>query len=1335
MKITREHKTEFLIADLLQGFSTLMTKASQEYAVLRKTTENGKSLLCNNLATSFYMQWSSENEDDSEVVTDKDRLFLESYSKFLAQACILAYLGLLDNDKNWDKVKKEKHDNLVNAILKEKGKDYDLTDEDNANIANEIEQDFNFGYSGLSMLVQSCVECLENSESNANTVKEKVESNLLSNERSITYQEYLSGGFIDKDVALIAEMGNKDKRELVDVIVTAIKEESQYNTYIDAVKSGISAVYKYLFQDSFGLRPYEGVVTFAKPYTETINYFDRSETIKGAKATFNPIVKKLKSFYDVIESKSRQFDIDAILSNKGEKPMYFPLKILEYAKGRELTYNLTENLYRRHSRSATWDDYYNNYVSEQLDEYILYTIYRTLELNITEEDLKDNLPNYVFYDEDKDKPFSFTSKSFQSYVKLGSSDYSFQENLSELITEEHLGSKILANLEKLQKSLCSAVVITSYSSLGGTLVKLAIRIVDTCHKLNIKNTRDLFSDVVVSSSTVDFQDGIDITDGKTLLSGYDLPFKIYEYKHDFNPTLSDKEPMFAYTAVEKFLEQGISIDWEHLLIGEDLSGTPLFASKEGKDDINMQKNVVHNIVAGSRSGKGLLTMTLLASAVASKKAVFYLDRKPDMAILLQDLSQGNMFVANGAAFSDDNKHLFKETGAGIKGWEIGYDNAPDYVKENLFQNKRAYYGNNFGDMVYLRAMILMLGVVYTKNEAQRKNKVDIYESLGGDTTELFLVIDEFTNWLGNFGCLFKTSGTIAQKAILEKNTKEDNFHTLKQKIEDIRLQLGDLDPEKDKMKIRKFQRDLDSKTDELNHLVSPFDLYCTCLMNSVIDTHKYMRNAKNADFKDTKVYNATDIFVISQELELPKSDDHFYAYKNGGKNEFYIDPVYGADSTPFRSWFLLDIADIDFFIGRLAAKYISLENDTKIVDLLDRSRWIYLNANYSALKDEATVRQNMKMFKPFLVLNKNREDDPTDPAKHRETVDGSEIVMDDKDFEYVSQCRSRCTLKLWNQIRLKHLGNRRIDPDGTERMVEDAMNAMKGDKSASMHYDELNPGIGFQGLTSLITETQRSKDSYAPFNPATDFAASKKFADFIAQKLGYTDYKEYLFDMTPQGIFSVSDIVKICLGESKADDYKTRLKPYYTFGYMSEDTDAKPEKVSDTKAFDNSGEIAKMNALLRQQEEATKKSTDVISEPISEPILKQASQDEILTDDVKEAMERSNADDGLNVQVVALNTTNTASQNGILTDDVKESMERSNTEDTKLYLTKNDLIATYMFDLMEQIESVTLEQKGPMPVAFYRQILNTMKEKDSFIDALLDCARDENPDVEVILND
>ena len=294
------------------------------------------------------------------------------------------------------------------------------------------------------------------------------------------------------------------------------------------------------------------------------------------------------------------------------------------------------------------------------------------------------------------------------------------------------------------------------------------------------------------------------------------------------------------------------------------------------------------------------------------------------------------------------------------------------------------------------------------------------------------------------------------------------------------------------------------------------------------------------------------------------------------------------------------------------------------------------------------------------------------------------------------------------------------------------MKAMNGDKNASMHYDSLNPGVGFHGLTSLINETQRSKDSYAPFNPATDFAASKKFADFIAQKLGYNDYKEYLFDMRPQGIFSVQDIVNICMGEDKFDDYKKRLNPYYTYGYMSDDNDAKPEKVSDTKAFDNSGEIAKMNALLRQQEEETTKES---KDAISEPILEQAPQDEILTDDVKEAMERSNADDGLNVQVVALNTTNTASQNGILTDDVKESMEHSNTDDTKLYLTKNDLIATYMFDLMEQIESVTLEQKGPMPVAFYRQILNTMKEKASFIDALLDCARDENPDVEVILND
>ena len=64
----------------------------------------------------------------------------------------------------------------------------------------------------------------------------------------------------------------------------------------------------------------------------------------------------------------------------------------------------------------------------------------------------------------------------------------------------------------------------------------------------------------------------------------------------------------------------------------------------------LQRNTVHNMMAGSRAGKGVMTMNILVSGIASKKPIFYIDRKPDMAVLFYELSQGNMFVVNGGQF-------------------------------------------------------------------------------------------------------------------------------------------------------------------------------------------------------------------------------------------------------------------------------------------------------------------------------------------------------------------------------------------------------------------------------------------------------------------------------------------------------------------------------------------------------------------------------------------------------------------------------------------------------------------------------------------------------------
>ena len=82
---------------------------------------------------------------------------------------------------------------------------------------------------------------------------------------------------------------------------------------------------------------------------------------------------------------------------------------------------------------------------------------------------------------------------------------------------------------------------------------------------------------------------------------------------------------FAYKTLGKILTSGGNIDISHTIVGTDLSGEPV--------EVNLDNNayVSIGIVAGSRSGKGVLTMSILASMIAAKCPVVYLDYKPDMA--------------------------------------------------------------------------------------------------------------------------------------------------------------------------------------------------------------------------------------------------------------------------------------------------------------------------------------------------------------------------------------------------------------------------------------------------------------------------------------------------------------------------------------------------------------------------------------------------------------------------------------------------------------------------------------------------------------------------------
>lgn len=82
---------------------------------------------------------------------------------------------------------------------------------------------------------------------------------------------------------------------------------------------------------------------------------------------------------------------------------------------------------------------------------------------------------------------------------------------------------------------------------------------------------------------------------------------------------------FGYKTIGKVVQTGGTIDISHAIVGTDLTGNPV--------EVNLNNNAYTSIgiIAGSRSGKGVLTLSLLASMLAANCPVVYLDYKPDMA--------------------------------------------------------------------------------------------------------------------------------------------------------------------------------------------------------------------------------------------------------------------------------------------------------------------------------------------------------------------------------------------------------------------------------------------------------------------------------------------------------------------------------------------------------------------------------------------------------------------------------------------------------------------------------------------------------------------------------
>lgn len=476
----------------------------------------------------------------------------------------------------------------------------------------------------------------------------------------------------------------------VKTVVNSKNEEQEaffgfIRTKLNATIKKIERVYTHLFSSSYEVIKPDGILC-----SDGILSIDKGGIVKIEDyAETAQVYSILMECLGYCESKARDFDANEIVSTFGSngKVMYYPYKMLEFAFGR--VGSREDGTYKRTSDAKSWELYWEKQVKSKIEASCKKIIWEV-----------------------------FSQKGL-----IGKKGYKSKDSMSFLDTL----------LDHLYKNLTPCILTISMSrtregdeylgfkyrctDLGYAIPldpSLPKRLVDECFNGNIGSSDAVYESVV------------------PLMPGNE-GYYVVDIQHKFNPQMVNASPLFAYTALNALANSGKTISWDALILGKRDDDSILTAGA-GKS-INFSKNFMHWIIAGSRSGKGVMTLNILASALASGKPVFYLDNKPDMVSMLRSsqLSGGKIFGVNGDYDATFDK-TFDSCQPGVAfNWE---DKVPPYLKEHIGGNYLSY-----APIYYLRTVMFMMSLIYVRGMV--RSDPAKYNPLGGKDG-IICVIDEIT---------------------------------------------------------------------------------------------------------------------------------------------------------------------------------------------------------------------------------------------------------------------------------------------------------------------------------------------------------------------------------------------------------------------------------------------------------------------------------------------------------------------------------------------------------------------------------------------------------------
>ena len=211
--------------------------------------------------------------------------------------------------------------------------------------------------------------------------------------------------------------------------------------------------------------------------------------------------------------------------------------------------------------------------------------------------------------------------TMEGYIRYSLSSYIYKAlydvGLSDEVTEETIGIERNV-LENLNDNLKNVIVVCD--STPGQNTELRI-----CSGSQIQDVNGFLRNLQAELNT-----------GNTINTKVKQIGKYENGILDVNIIYNERRYMdaslYAHEVLDSLLNQGIQPSWSKVIMGKGLDGKTYYHNF--RDD----KAPVICLYASSRSGKGVMTLNLLASALADGCKVMYTDGKPDTANILAQIA-------------------------------------------------------------------------------------------------------------------------------------------------------------------------------------------------------------------------------------------------------------------------------------------------------------------------------------------------------------------------------------------------------------------------------------------------------------------------------------------------------------------------------------------------------------------------------------------------------------------------------------------------------------------------------------------------------------------------